>query len=218
MRILHLSDTHGVPPAPETDDWDVAVHSGDIMPNASFGVASVEQSFQPRWLAENVARFPAAYRKKPFLLCLGNHDFIDPTSALRAAGIDAHLLDGLVEVGGVRFYGHRWTPPFYDWAWMCKPSEMALKLKPLRAALDGGLVDILVSHGPMRGVLDRNADGERCGCPKLRDTLRFGLTLPKAMLCGHIHKSPGLQRWDRSQPLGWMLVSNAACTQRVVEV
>lgn len=211
VRILHISDTHGMLPEPE-GDFDVVVHSGDMMPNRSYGIRAIEQTFQPYWLEENVSKFPRRYREKPFLYTPGNHDYVDPTPYMRAAGIDARALcQGELEVDGVVFYGHPWTPTFYDWAWMCGPSEMAGHLEPLFDLTDRGRLDVLVSHGPMFGVLDRNRQGERCGCRVLRAAMQDFHKPPKALLHGHIHEAAGHIGWSRG-----LQVSNAATTQRIV--
>ena len=210
MRILHISDTHGLPIEPPDEPFDVVVHSGDLMPNASFGVRAIERRFQPQWLEERLSNLPPRYRDQPMLLCPGNHDFVDPTPALRKAGVDARLLIGALEVGGVRFWGHPWTPTFYDWNYMCEPDAMEEHLAPVAERMARGEIDVLVSHGPMRGVLDRNQSGERCGCPVLRRVLEAASRRPRLVLCGHIHESAGEMQWKD------VTVSNAACTQRIL--
>lgn len=213
MKILHMSDTHGRFPIPE-GEWDVVVHSGDMLPNRSYGVRSIEQAFQEMWLAENSLKMHPRYWSKPLLVTPGNHDFIDPTPILRQAGVDARLLcNGLLEVDGVNFWGHPWTPPFYDWNWMCGPEEMRRHLSGAIELMEQGGIDVFVSHGPLRGVLDRNQDGERCGCRVLRDVLYSVRHPPKLVLHGHIHESAGLQGWSRG-----VMVSNAACTQRILSL
>ena len=229
MRILHVSDTHGLPPEPpkggkegsKEDDFDVVVHSGDLMPNTSFGVAVLERAFQPRWLEQNAKHFPKGWYGKPVIMVPGNHDYVDPTPALRSVGLDVQLLvDDVVEIGGVRFWGHPWTPPFYDWNYMLPPAAMSAKLARLADEARRGGVHVLVSHGPMYGVLDRNQSGERCGCPQLRHVVTEASGELRMILHGHIHESAGLmKRWvchphlDRPRQ-----VSNAACTQRTTSV
>lgn len=213
VKILHISDTHGLLPEP-IGDWDVVVHSGDMMPNRSYGVRPVEVPFQRLWIEDNAPRFHARYWTKPFLYCPGNHDYHDPTPHMRALGIDARLIcNNEALVDGVRFWGFPWVPQFYDWNWMCGPAERREHLKPAVELMESAELDVLVAHGPMYGVLDRNADGERCGSRVLRETLQTVKRAPRALLHGHIHESHGLQAWSRG-----MLVSNAATTQRIVEI
>ncbi len=212
-RLLHLSDTHGSMP-PLVGDFDVVVHSGDFCSNRTFGIRSIEETYQPHWLTEKAPKLRAWLGSKPVLVCSGNHDYADVALHLRAAGINAHSLDNaLVDINGVSFYGFPWTSTFYDWNWMCGPREMAHHLTPAVELMEQGGIDVFVSHGPMYGVLDRNSDGERCGSTVVREVMQSVRHLPRAFLCGHIHESHGLQAWSRG-----MLVSNAATTQRIVTV
>lgn len=207
MRILHMSDTHGLPPSPE-GDYDVIVHSGDMLPNRTFGIKPVEHEFQKHWVHENLTRLHPRYWSKPFLYCPGNHDYYDPTPFMREIGIDARLIcNNGEEVGGVLFYGFPWTPTFFDWNWMCGPEEMRHHLESVPS------VDVLVGHGPVHGVLDRNRQGERCGSREVRKYLQNVVMPPKLFLHGHIHEAAGMRGWSRG-----IVVSNAACIQQIVEV
>lgn len=213
MRILHLSDTHGHLPKLK-GEWDLVVHSGDFLPNRSFGNRTIEEAFQPHWLEENASKFDPSYWLTPIVIVPGNHDFIDVTPHLRAVGIDARLLcNGILDIGGVGFYGSPWTPTFFDWNWMCGPFEMEHHLSPAVELMEQSAVDVFVSHGPMYGVLDRNRDGERCGCKVLRRTMQNVRHPPKLLLHGHIHESAGIIGWSRG-----MKISNAALTQRIIEI
>jgi Icc-related predicted phosphoesterase len=213
MRILHISDTHGRLPDP-VGDFDVIVHSGDFMPNRSWGIRPIEYEFQRYWLEQNAPKFSPRYWAKPLLICPGNHDYVDPVPILKNLGIDARTLcNNAVEVDDVSFYGHPWTPTFYDWNWMCGSTEMRLRLSGATELMNQGGIDVFVAHGPMYGVLDRNAQGERCGCRVLRETMRDVRHPPKLLLHGHIHESAGIVGWSRG-----MVVSNAACTQRILEL
>lgn len=214
VKILHISDTHGGMPALPAEDFDAIVHSGDLLPNRSFGIATVERTFQPYWVEDNAKRFKAWLGDRPFLFTPGNHDYIDPTPLLRDAGVDAHLLcNGLLDVDGVSFYGHPWTPEFCGWNWMCGPTAMRQHLAPAIELMEQGGIDVFVSHGPIHGVLDRNSSGERCGSRVVRDVLQLVRHPPRLFLCGHIHEAAGVQGWSRG-----MVVSNAATTQRILAV
>ncbi len=213
MKVLHVSDTHGGMPALAADG-DVVVHSGDLLPNRTYGIRPVEETFQAAWLTANATRLRAWLGSRPFLFCPGNHDYVDPVPALRAAGVDAHsLAERTLEIGGVRFYGFPWTAEFCGWNWMCGPREMRERLAPAVDLLDRGEIDVFVGHGPMFGVLDRNADGERCGSKVVRDAMQIVRQPPRLFMHGHIHEAAGVQGWSRG-----MTVSNAATTQRVLEI
>lgn len=214
MKILHISDTHGGMPLLQAEG-DIVVHSGDMMPNRSFGIREIEYTFQRYWIEDVSARMKAWIGDRPFLFTPGNHDYIDPTPVMRDADIDARLLcNGSLTVDGVRFYGSPWTPMFCGWNWMCSDAgEMHGNLAPAVEGFELGEIDVFVSHGPMFGVLDRNASGERCGSKVLREVMQNAEHPPKLFLHGHIHEGCGVQGWSRG-----VIVSNAACSQRVLTV
>lgn len=213
MKILHLSDTHGGMPTLQSAG-DVVVHSGDLLPNRSFGNRTIEHAVQRYWLEDNMTKFKPWLGKRTLLYCPGNHDFVDPVPYFRDVGVDARLLcNSFLELEGVGFYGFPWTPTFYDWNWMCGPEEMRTRLAPAVELMEQDTIDVFISHGPMYGVLDRNNQGERCGSKVVRDVMQTVNHPPKLFLHGHIHEAAGIQGWSRG-----MFVSNAACTQHVLSV
>lgn len=209
-----MSDTHGVLPTPLDGDWDCILHTGDMLPNRSYGIRPLEITFQQYWLEENAPKFHPRYWDKPVFYVPGNHDYIDPTRTMRDLGIDARLVcNERVEFMGANFYGFPWTPTFYDWNWMCGPLEMEHHLQPAIELMEQGALDVFLAHGPMYGVRDRNAQGERCGSKVVRRVMQDVRHPPKVMMHGHIHESRGTQAWARG-----IMVSNAATTQQIVEL
>ena len=196
MRILHISDTHGLIPRLDLDGIEAVVHSGDFLPNKTRGGnsynVSLETEFQRDWTARNFDDLMEMVPDPiPLLICRGNHDFINPSEYL---GVNARDLSGqLVEVCGIKFFGFPFTP------WLAGEWWGELTLRQEEHAMEGLLLvlerdkpDVLVSHGPMHGVLDRNRDGVHCGSTKLRKLLMHTTKhLPKVMLHGHIHEHAG---------------------------
>jgi Icc-related predicted phosphoesterase len=86
----------------------------------------------------------------------------------------------------VRVYGTPWT--YYA------PEMWAFDVRP--AGLDAAMecipddVEILVTHGPPRGVLDRTVDGTRAGSRALASALPRLRSL-RAHVFGHIHEGRG---------------------------
>lgn len=210
MRILHCSDTHGLFPTLPGDPVDVVVHSGDFFGNRSRGIRSIEAAYQEHWLADNMGKLKRWLDGRPFLFCPGNHDFYNPVEAMRAAGIYAQDLEcKRVEFGGLSFFGL----PYVRWftgEWNYELSEPELERVYANVPDD---IDVLVSHGPMFGVLDRVRPMERAGSMALRAHLQNAKRVPKALLCGHIHEAAGVQGWSRG-----LIVSNAALTYQVIAV
>lgn len=210
MRIVHCSDTHGwLRPLPV--DAAVVVHSGDFLPNRTFGIWSIETAYQPRWIEDNKEQIKTWLNDKPFLITHGNHDFINSVPHLRAIGVDAHCLDDTRYVhDNLVFHGFPHVPAFSA-MWNYETSNTELTARTEAIDLEG--VNFLVCHSPIFGVLDRNQDGERCGSKPMRKYLQESAHVPEYFLCGHIHESAGRQSWSRG-----IQVYNAATTQYVIDV
>ena len=161
MKITCISDTHNqhshIPP-----DWleggDVLVHAGDVSGRGS--LKEVEAFME--WFNE------LPYTHKIFIA--GNHDFwfekvstfaVNEMLAEKYPNI-TYLNDSGVEIDGVKFWGSPVQPWFYDWAFnrvgtdICRHWDMI--------PLD---IDVLVTHGPMKGILDMTLRGVSTGCPYL---------------------------------------------------
>ena len=57
-------------------------------------------------------------------------------------------------------------------------------------------VDVLITHGPPHGVLDRTEAGESVGCEELLAATRR--TRPRLHAFGHIHQGHGWRRLGRT--------------------
>ena len=226
MKILHISDSHGT----FVDFWkiyniqpesiDVVIHSGDILPNFSRGIRAIEEPRQTSWVEQNIGKFAEWFKNKPVLMVNGNHDFVNVARILNKAGlnvIDIFTNDPegnpiAVDFMGFRVYGSPWVPRWTgEWNYELDHDKEGFAV----AEIIDIKPDIVVSHTPIRGVLDRNERGERCGSFEWANQLRDAETngyLPKAFLCGHIHPSNGVIGWKS------MIVSNAATTANVLEI
>ena len=122
----------------------------------------------------------------------GNHDFCfekypdECRSILSDAGI-IYLEDEAIELDGVVFYGIPWTPIFRDWAFMASPDGLAERWSHVPHG-----TDVLISHGPPRGILDVTEDGESVGSVAHRARVRT--IRPKLNVFGHIHETYGSER------------------------
>ncbi len=210
MRLCHVSDTHGwFRPVPT--DADIIVHSGDFLPNRTFGIWSIESAYQPKWIEDNAEKLKEWVRDRPLLITHGNHDFINIVPHLQTIGIDAHQLDDRRYVhSGIVFYGFPHVPAFSA-QWNYETSHTELTARTEAIDLEG--VNFLVAHSPFFGVLDRNQKGERCGSKPMRKFLQENRHVPEYYLCGHIHESNGVQHWSRG-----IKVYNSATTQHAIDV
>jgi Icc-related predicted phosphoesterase len=211
MVILHISDTHGFHeqfPATRFEGVDVVIHSGDCsnIANTTFNALEVLQFI--RWYAT----VPVKHK----IYVAGNHD----TSIERKMVTQIHFEDAgiiylendSVSIDGVNFYGSPHTPTFGTWAFM----KARDKLNRVWEAIPED-TDVLIVHGPPKGVrdlsYDRQGNLEMCGCSalmkrcwKLKGTL-------KLVAFGHIHNMDGI---DTNQGVSHYsntktVFSNAAC-------
>lgn len=219
VRIAHISDTHGwaFDNTSCPDDVEIVVHSGDLLPNRTFGIREIEVPFQTHWIEENAPRILDWLGGRPLVMVMGNHDFVRFDVVVRCAGHAASIimLDSETErVRGVRFAGFPYVPFFNgDWNLELGEIELGLRFRPIEDAIDNGDIDVLVAHSPMYGVLDRNGAGTRCGSKRIRNAMSRRQQLPKAYLHGHIH-----ERGSQLHDWRGMLVSNAACAMNVFTV
>lgn len=178
MRLVLISDTHNQQQSLILPAGDVLVHAGD---------------FTMRGTPAEVAAFGVWLGLQPHphkIVVAGNHDFLferEPELArsLLPAGVH-YLCDSDVTLGGLRFWGSPWQPWFLDWAFnLQRGAEIAAKW----ALIPGG-IDVLITHGPPKGIADRTVNGEDVGCADLLAAMaRVG---PRLSVFGHIHEGYGV--------------------------
>lgn len=188
MRIVAVADTHLFHDELTVPAGDVFVHAGDMCRGGSLE----ELAEAARWLRS----LPHPTK----VVIAGNHDWAlaadDEDERRRARALLAedgvvYLQDEERVVGGLRFWGSPWQPEFNDWAFNLPRGE-ALAAK---WALVPTGVDVLVTHGPPRGIGDRGPGGgphaveSRAGCDDLR--ARVAEVRPRLHLFGHIHQDGG---------------------------
>jgi predicted phosphohydrolase len=125
------------------------------------------------------------------VIIAGNHDFC----LEREARLARPLLDGLIylqdegtTVEGLHIYGSPWQPWFHDWAFNLRRGE------PLRRVWESipAATQVLVTHGPPHGILDKTFDNRHVGCEEL--SRRIESVAPRLHVFGHIHEAYGQQR------------------------
>ncbi len=187
------------------------VHSGDFLPNRTFGHWVIETAYQPQWIEDNIEKIKQWLNGRKLLITHGNHDFIDVAHFLKYHDVDANCLDDARYVhDGIVFHGFPHVP-FFSGMWNYETSNQELTARTEAIDLDG--VNFLVAHSPIYGILDRNQKGERCGSIPMRKFLQNNRDVPEYYLCGHIHESAGRQGWSRG-----IRVYNSATIQQVIDV
>lgn len=176
IRIVCISDTHTLHEQIELPEGDVLVHAGDFCGNGS----ETEAREFARWFRS----CPHRYK----VVVAGNHDIcIEDRPALASElFVDCtYLFDSRADVAGLRFYGAPWQPRFFDWAFnLDRGAPLREKWKLVHEGLD-----VLVTHGPPAGRLDRTSRDERVGCEELRT--RVDIARPRVHVFGHVHEGYG---------------------------
>lgn len=178
MRFVVISDTHGLHAHVNVPPGDVLVHAGDFTGHST--LTEVRDFLS--WF-ESRSGFSAK------ILVPGNHDRLFETHwDLVSAHIPRDITclnDRGCQVGALRIWGSPVSPRFFNWAFnRDRGTEIARHWEMIPDA-----TDVLITHCPSHGILDRTFDGVAVGCVDLRrriESLRL-----KAHFCGHIHAGYG---------------------------
>lgn len=181
MRIACISDTHGRHQRLRVPACDLLVHAGDATRRGRFSELEATLS----WMAEQ----PVGHR----VMVAGNHDRCCEAEPDRARALALRhgvelLCDEGTTVGGLRLWGSPVTPRFRRMAYNRERGpEIAAHWAKIPADLD-----LLITHGPPRGLGDRAIIGVNAGCDDLLARVRE--VEPRAHVFGHIHEAAGEYR------------------------
>lgn len=179
MRIVCISDTHNI-------NDDLVVPDGDLLIHAGDATADGEQ-----WEIEMFAEWFRGLPHRHKVFVAGNHDWMFQRENAKARAMMhgfCYLEDESVTIDGLRIHGSPWTPQYktYIWAYILdRGLPLAEKWKMIPDD-----VDILVTHCPPCGILDKSGSGQGAGC---EDLLARVLELrPRLHIFGHMHPSNGV--------------------------
>jgi len=182
VKVICISDTHGEHEAmPALPMGDVLVHAGDITAHGSredFHAFVEWFSLQP-------------HEHKVFIG--GNHDtYLEshPEQVLTVSREHQlhYLNDSGIIINNIRFWGSPITPRFHDWSFMRDEDEIRAHWSLIPKE-----TNILITHGPVWGVLDQVERSttfiENTGCPALAK--KVAQINPDYHIFGHIHEGYG---------------------------
>lgn len=182
-KIWHISDTHsyhGLLSPPE--NIDVVIHSGDF--------SNYYDVYKNEPEARDFLNWYANLKIKHKVLIAGNHDALAERWSAKFKELCKelniiYLENESVVIEGLNIYGTPHTPSFGNWYFMKDRSKLDAVYQNIPEN-----TDILVVHGPPKGILDLSYDRqgklEFCGCKSLRTHCITRLNL-KLCLFGHIH-------------------------------
>ncbi len=184
MNITFISDTHSRHHELTLGSGDTLIHCGDLT-----NKGSLED-------VENFADFMAKQDFKHKIVIAGNHDFCfeddranEAEQLLKEREI-IYLNDSGIEIEGLKFWGSPVQPEFCNWAFN---RDRGYDISQHWALIPGD-IDILLTHGPAFGLLDRVQEGQQVGCRDLLD--RINQVKPEVHAFGHIHEDYGVVEKD----------------------
>ena len=179
MKIVCMSDIHGyqeeMSPIP---DGDILLVAGDITRKGTLS---------------NLLDFVLFLRTLPHrykVFIGGNHDWClqekkEDILNLLSNHNCIYLENSSVEIEGLKIWGSPWTNRFYDWAFMAEEKELK-KIWDI-IPID---TDIVMTHGPVYGILDKTIRHINAGSESLLK--RVKVIKPKVFIGGHIHEGRGV--------------------------
>lgn len=197
MKIISLSDTHGMHQRVTVPWGDVLIYCGDYTSHQSFQEL---QAFND-WMSE----LPHKHK----LFVAGNHDLCfekQPCLAKETLSSCTVLHNESVTIEEVTFYGSSIQPVFCNWAFNI-PDD---KRKAYWDAMPDG-IDVLITHCPPHGILDEvrsiywGGTGEQVITENVGDKLladRVKEIEPKMHFFGHIHSARGVKDTFKSTDTG----------------
>jgi len=175
MKIVSISDTHSKHNELEIPECDLFIHGGDFTYFSNGGESEIIDFLT--WFSLQPAKH------KVFIA--GNHEVLWESKEQYfknkiPEGV-YYLNDSMVEIDGIKIWGSPITPYFYGWAYNRNRGEEIKK----HWDLIPDDIDILVTHGPAFGIMDK-AGNEHVGCEELLFALQR--VKPKMHLHGHMHR------------------------------
>ena len=209
ISIRIISDTHTHHRALKLTPADAVVFCGDEADSFDLTANEHEALDFFEWYAE----YPAKYR----VYVPGNHSRAVCFGRVEPQKYCTHvLIDRVCDLLGYKFFGSPWTPSFgRDWAYMRSRQKMS---DVWQAVPDG--TEILLTHGPPKGILDMSYDVEkgsdtlvRAGCNSL--ARRVSEIKPMVHAFGHMHDwLPGLLNFGAFRRDGTTFINASCCEIR----
>lgn len=210
VTLIFISDTHGSHRSLQIPDGDILIHSGDF----SYRGTKEEVEEFNKWLGY------LPHNRK--IVVAGNHDkgLARPGTTKTEAKKLLHnanaiyLEDEEVTIEGLRIYGSPWVPKYGNWSFMLPRNSKELEA-PISQIPEG--LDILITHGPSWGNLDRAARAGSVGCEILQRAVEQ--KQPRIHCFGHIHPGYGVSNYHYlDSGKGTIFVNAAICNDYLTPI
>jgi len=175
MDITFISDTHGLHGQLKLNPGTVLIHTGDVTEYGS---------------EDEVADFLFWFSKQPFsykVFIAGNHDlFLEECSPAKKKKLIPsdiiYLQNSGIEIKGLKVWGSPVTPYFLGMAFNARQGT---EIRKVWNKIPAG-TDILITHGPPKGVLDNGVGDEEL-------LLQVFKIQPAVHCFGHAHGQNGME-------------------------
>jgi len=177
MRFIVISDTHGQHRKLQLPEGDIIIHAGDF---CHFGNEDNLYDFLD-WYDDLKFNFK--------ILIAGNHDFFAAEHSIRFKEIIpegiTYLDDSGTSINDIKIWGSPVQPDLIGWAFgKNRGKEMKYHWDLIPED-----IDILITHTPPYGILDKTRFGKSIGCEEL--SIRLKSLAVKIHIFGHVHESYG---------------------------
>ena len=189
LDLTIIADTHGLQEEIKLQKGTILIHTGDI---TEYGTEEEVIDFL-QWFA----RQPFKYK----IFIAGNHDlFFEECTAVKRKKIIPkgiiYLQNSGVEIEGLKIWGSPVTPYFLGMAFNARSGKDIKKIWN-KVPLD---TDILITHGPPKGILDNDF-----GCEELLNTVVA--VQPKIQCFGHVHGRNGMVNFNQTMFINGAVVN-----------
>lgn len=185
MKLVCIGDTHNKHRELLLPEGDVLIHTGDCTDAGTW---------------RETRDFLSWYSEQPHpnkILIAGNHDYyFEGKSEKEIADFLPENIQYLyrsgTELEGIKFWGSPHTPGSGRWAFQYPRGSSQHHWEEIPEN-----TDVLLTHSPPYGIMDRLPDKTQIGCEALRK--RVDQIRPKLHLFGHIHDSYGQERMQETR-------------------
>lgn len=200
MKLVATSDIHGA--RPEIPECDLLLIAGDVCPVD----ASHEPHYQRKWLRTTFATWLRGLDTDRVVWIAGNHDFaceqpgfsriaqeISDNVRDRGGPFVEYLQDTFTTIdhpglGELKVWGSPWVPNLRSWAFYSTNDAFRLHAANIRDEQ----ADILLLHGPPKGIMDSISLYGHVGAPHTASAIQQAL--PRLVVFGHIHEGYGAEK------------------------
>jgi Icc-related predicted phosphoesterase len=209
MRCWLISDTHNRHEQLQIPQGlDAVIHCGDE--SQSMNATKNEQQ------SRDFFRWFSALDIKHKIFIPGNHSTAIEQGLIQPKEYPAirFLIHQATRLGEMIVFGTPYTPKFYDWAFMRERKDLDAVWQTIPDR-----VDILVSHGPPKGYLDKTRDMAshkpiHVGSQSLTRHVRERIK-PRVHAFGHIHDELGIKNFGTVFDSGTLFVNCSCCDQAI---